>query len=49
MKEFCLRRGCVSQALSLYVGRDYLKAKPLFEILLDMNPADEEALSCFKV
>jgi hypothetical protein len=35
--------------MSLYVGRDYLRAKPLFEVLLDMNPADEEALSCFKV
>jgi hypothetical protein len=33
----------------LYFDRDYAHAKPLVEVLLDMNPADEEALCCYKV
>jgi hypothetical protein len=37
------------KTMQLYFDRDYVHAKPLVELLLDMNPADEEALCCYKV
>lgn len=36
-------------AMQLYSNRDYTQAKPIIEQLLEMDPADEEALHCYKI
>eukprot|EP00960_Hanusia_phi_P038956 753676-Hanusia_phi.AAC.9 len=36
------------KALTLYQKADLQQAKPLFEMLLEMNPSDEEALACYQ-
>jgi hypothetical protein len=37
------------KAMQLYSNRDYTQAKPIIEQLLEMDPADEEALHCYKI
>jgi hypothetical protein len=37
------------KAMHLFINRDYTQAKPIIEQLLEMDPADEEALHCYKI